>query len=219
MLEGQIMRSIGYWKGKRQWEVEELIWLDCILMASCRPSSRPAPPPVVATSSFPGERMEGGQARSPPQNIPVVKTHRQMGEWLASYFSVTPLVDPFERMSSSRQSSSLSQNFICCSHLAIIIRRVFRETEDQEAQARRSPGHGTLVPRRDPYAESLNISTVTNFANNATKKGLNMRKTLAHIRAATADKKVFVSEKLQNILLSAAFSFRSKMQLLMFTPA
>ena len=89
---------------KRQWEVEELIWADCILMASCRLSSRPTTTTTTTTttntSSLAGKGMEqvgehGSETLDPPgppQNIPLVKTRRQMGEWLAGYFSVTPLV-------------------------------------------------------------------------------------------------------------------------------
>ena len=57
-----------------------------------------------------------GRGSIAPQNISLVKTHRQMGEWLASYFSVTPLVDPFERMSWPRQSGILLRSNINDQH-------------------------------------------------------------------------------------------------------
>ena len=75
-------------------------------MASCRLSSRPTTTSTTTTttttttSGLAGKGMEqvsehGSETLDrpgPPQNIPLVKTRRQMGEWLAGYFSVTPLV-------------------------------------------------------------------------------------------------------------------------------
>ena len=119
---------------------------------------------------------------------------------------MTPLVDPFERMS-SRQSGIgpfLLSIFIFCSQLA--------KTRDREDQEESQPQPGTLLPRRDPYPQSLHISTVTNLANNASAKkyahGFN-----SHLSRYTTDGEVFSSQNLF-ISNSAAYSFTSEISLL-----
>ena len=74
------------------------------------------------------------------------------------------------------------------------------------------PQPGTLLPRRDPYPQSLHISTVTNLANNASAKkyahGFN-----SHLSRYTTDGEVFSSQNLF-ISNSAAYSFTSEISLL-----
>ena len=73
------------------------------------------------------------------------------------------------------------------------------------------PQPGTLLPRRDPYPQSLHISTVTNLANNASAKkyahGFN-----SHLSRYNRRRSIFVAKSFY--FKFSCFSFTSEISLL-----